>query len=60
MLVLHFRTRKTERQWKTTVGKNLNFLIIKSIESIVVNKLMNALSYDRGNWSTIVLYPEKV
>ena len=60
MLVLHFRTRKTERQWKTTVGKNLNFLIIKSIESIVVNKLMNALSYDIGNWSTIVLYPEKV
>ena len=60
MLVLHFWTRKTERQWKTTVGKNLNFLIIKSIESIVVNKLMNALSYDRGNWSTIVLYPEKV
>jgi len=60
MLVLHFRTRKTEGQWKTTVGKNLNFLIIKSIESIVVNKLMNALSYDRGNWSTIVLYPAKV
>ena len=47
MLVLHLRTRKTEQQWKTTVGKNLNFLIKKSIESIV-NKFMNALSYDRG------------